>query len=258
MGMLEVGETCAGRSVLANYRTLGRCRNSRSRGWPVRTRSLGWRWRRQARWHALAKSTSRVALPCAIAGFSRGGTSHSKHEAYLLALLSVQNFRLPNRNVLVSADELTDPADTLEVVRRLKAEGHGIYVPSALLPQVRGMACCMCSAYLSPRSRGRRACGRQLRAAGLAAQPLELTEDRRQAKKALSDAQVDLVISLARGRPTTTTDPHYLLRRMAVDFGLPLINDVKGALFFTEALPYRRGLKDAVRSWQEWVPTPVA
>ena len=61
----------------------------------------------------------------------------SKYEAYLLGLLSVQNFRLPNRNVLLSADELTSPAETVEVARRLVAAGHGIFAPKEVTPTVR-------------------------------------------------------------------------------------------------------------------------
>ena len=84
---------------------------------------------------------------------------------------------------------------------------------------------------------------------------LELTDDRRQARRVLDDAGIDMVISLARGRPTTTTDPNYRVRRMAVDFGIPLINNGKCALLFTEALPHRHKLKAAVRRWSEYVPS---
>jgi hypothetical protein len=55
------------------------------------------------------------------------------------------------------------------------------------------------------------------------------------------------------GRPTSTEDENYLVRRLAVDFGVPLINDSKCALLFTEALPLRSQLKAGVKRWAEYV-----
>ena len=49
-----------------------------------------------------------------------------KHEAFLLSLLSVANFRLPEKSVAVAVDERTDMALARDVVERLRACGHEI------------------------------------------------------------------------------------------------------------------------------------
>ena len=61
----------------------------------------------------------------------------SKYEAYLLGLLSVQNFRLPNNGILIGADALTNPEEAITVARNFAAAGHPIYALPGMLDAVR-------------------------------------------------------------------------------------------------------------------------
>jgi len=65
----------------------------------------------------------------------------------------------------------------------------------------------------------------------------------------LQDAKVDMVVNVARRKPTSITDTNYLMRRLAVDFGIPLVNDSKCAVLFADAMAQKRNLKDSVKSW---------
>ncbi|KAJ2691202.1 carbamoyl-phosphate synthase (glutamine-hydrolyzing) cpa2, partial [Coemansia sp. RSA 1285] len=47
---------------------------------------------------------------------------------------------------------------------------------------------------------------------------------------------IDLVVSLARRRPESKADAAYAVRRMAVDFGIPLVNDPRCAEMLVDAL----------------------
>lgn len=82
---------------------------------------------------------------------------------------------------------------------------------------------------------------------------VELSNDRKQARKAMGDAGIDMVVNVARRKPTSVDDTHFLMRRLAVDFGIPLVNDSKCAVLFADALAQKRVLKDSVKSWDEYL-----
>jgi len=46
---------------------------------------------------------------------------------------------------------------------------------------------------------------------------------------------------------------NYLMRRHAVDFGIPLINDSKCARLFSDALAKRGNPRDSIITWDEYL-----
>ncbi|KAI9226726.1 MAG: hypothetical protein DHS80DRAFT_27787 [Piptocephalis tieghemiana] len=165
-----------------------------------------------------------------------------KYEAYLTALQSVGNFHLPRRSILLSRDALTDDADFAAVAQGFLSLGHPLITDT---PQT----------------------AQWLKDQGVGSDD-QITfvdfpfMDKRGMKKAYDDAQVDMVVSMARDRPATTDDRAYNIRRSAVDLGIPLVNDGKCARLFVEALAKyreRRGelkgqeIPSEVRSWREFI-----
>jgi len=90
-------------------------------------------------------------------------------------------------------------------------------------------------------------------------------KDKRKLREVFDDANIQMVINLARARGVDTLDQDYVARRNAVDFGLPLINNPKLAVLWVQTLaqkmpegalePYSEGqIPLDVKSWREWVP----
>ncbi|KAI9598880.1 large subunit of carbamoyl-phosphate synthase [Syncephalis fuscata] len=165
-----------------------------------------------------------------------------KHEAYLAAIQSTTGFRLPTsgHGVLLGRDHLTNDEDFVHVARVLnKTLGHPLYTDAqettSLLAQ------------------------HQI--------PCETTTlslgDKRALQTELKERHIDFCINLARDRPTTTADANYGMRRAAVDFGIPLVNDAKCARLFVDALAKKRAttttqttdqkIPSEVRSWSDFV-----
>ncbi|KAI9209868.1 carbamoyl-phosphate synthase [Polychytrium aggregatum] len=82
--------------------------------------------------------------------------------------------------------------------------------------------------------------------------------DRRASKALFVERDIQLVISLAAKRPEHVDDIDYLVRRSAVDFGVALVNETKGAVVLVQALDdyVKSGTKtkpQGVKSWDEWM-----
>jgi carbamoyl-phosphate synthase large subunit len=165
-----------------------------------------------------------------------------KYEAYLAAIQSTTGFRMltDGKSVLLGRDHLTNSDDFTHVARVLHQLGHPLYTDSAETAAM-------------------------LKAQDVPCQVLELPlADKRELQRVLEAHNVDFCINLARDRPTTTADPGYGMRRAAVDFGIPLLNDAKCARLFVDALAKRkkemaaqpagqRVIPPEVRSWEEFV-----
>ena len=166
-----------------------------------------------------------------------------KEEAYLAAIQSVQNFKLPtaNSSVLLSSDDLTTVSDLTRIGQGLQKYGTKIVTMSEHTHQNLEKAGIPCKYISSPDS-------------------LALMH------KTLSGENVQMVISLARNRAQDVTDKEYMVRRAGVDSGISLINDEKCGVLFVDAL--NKGVerkatsvatKDGtkippeVKSWSEFV-----
>ncbi len=75
----------------------------------------------------------------------------------------------------------------------------------------------------------------------------------------LAELEVDMVVHVGRTLPENVKDMDYLIRRNAVDFGIPLLNNDKCARLFVDSLRYVNGhgydayRSSAVQSWKEWM-----
>ncbi|KAI9104643.1 carbamoyl-phosphate synthetase, arginine-specific large chain [Phlyctochytrium arcticum] len=169
------------------------------------------------------------------------------HEAYFTAMYANHNNfkKLPmatGSTVVMSTDELTDPAEAAYIAETLAKAGYKIYADTQ-----------------STRSSLLQASTTQTDLPVVAPTESELVallQDRRTARNLFDELNISLVVSLARTRPRSTDDARYLVRRTAVDLGVGIMNEVKTATVFAQAIAkYTVGGQqkpDAVRSWAEW------
>jgi len=163
------------------------------------------------------------------------------HEAYWAALLSVNGFKLPrpNSGILLGGD--VNREEMVQVAENLINLGFKLYTHAADVESYINS-----KPYLSIKK------------------IMVPVKDKRKLREVLEENEITSVINIARSRAADTLDPDYASRRAAVDFGIPLINNAKLAVLFTETLakkfhksplPYVEGnIPSEVKSWKEFVP----
>ncbi|KAF9915779.1 carbamoyl-phosphate synthase (glutamine-hydrolyzing) cpa2 [Lobosporangium transversale] len=136
-----------------------------------------------------------------------------KEEAYLAAIQSVQNFKLPapNSSVLLSSDDLTTSGDLAKIGQGLQKYGVNIVTMSKHTQEILDASGVSCKLVDSPNS-------------------LPLMH------KTMAKENVQMVISLARNRAQNVADKEYMIRRAGVDAGISLINDEKCGVLFVDSL----------------------
>jgi carbamoyl-phosphate synthase large subunit len=142
-------------------------------------------------------------------------------------------------SVLVTLDEQSNKNEALYIMKKLEAQGYPVLLDS------------------EESARGLGLSGAQVLVPGKSGQELSrILQDRKLAKSLLEDHQVSLVISLCRTKSKDRSNLGYLVRRNAVDFGLGLLNDSKGAIVFVDAMEdYVSGVKpvsESISSWDEF------
>jgi carbamoyl-phosphate synthase large subunit len=148
-------------------------------------------------------------------------------EAFLKALLAV-GYRLPVRDVLLSTGPVESKAAFLESARILESLGVRLYA-------TRGTA-----DFLS--------------ANGIASTLLHwpLEEARPNVTEYLQAKRLDLVINIPKNYQEQELTNDYVIRRRAVEFGIPLITNLQLAQRLVEALA-RKNLGDLeIKSWREY------
>ncbi|MCJ1454676.1 carbamoyl-phosphate synthase (glutamine-hydrolyzing) cpa2 [Mycoblastus sanguinarius] len=84
-------------------------------------------------------------------------------------------------------------------------------------------------------------------------------EDKRVLREVFRKYDIRGVFNLAKSRGKTLLDEDYVMRRNAVDFGVPLFMEPKTALLFaqcmSEKLPRKEGIPPEVRRWSEFTGT---
>jgi len=149
------------------------------------------------------------------------------NEAFLKSLMSV-NFRFPEKNILLSTGPIDSKAELLQSTKILSEMGYKFYA-------TKGTA-------------------EFMEANGIKAEvlfwPLENKEPNTLSH--IADGKVDLVINIPKNIEKEELDNDYLIRRKAVDFDVPLINNLQLAKRFVEAI-YRTLPEDIkVKSWDEY------
>lgn len=148
-------------------------------------------------------------------------------DAYLKALLSV-GYRIPRKGVLLSTGPIGDKIEFLEGARRLSGMGLKLYAS-------RGTAEFLAANGVETTS---------------LFWPLEAEEPN--IATVLKAREVDLVINVPKNNGETELRNDYLIRRLAVDFDVPLFTNVKAARQFAESLAYAKEKGLEIRAWEEY------
>jgi carbamoyl-phosphate synthase large subunit len=61
-----------------------------------------------------------------------------------------------------------------------------------------------------------------------------------------------MIINIPKNNGETELKNDYLIRRMAIDFDIPLFTNIKVAREFIDALVYRRERGMEIRAWEEY------
>ncbi|KAF9306830.1 hypothetical protein BGZ74_003078, partial [Mortierella antarctica] len=158
-----------------------------------------------------------------------------KYEAYIKALVST-GFTLPKKNVLLSIGSFKEKQEMLPAVKRLRALGYNLFATAGTAD------------FMSEH--------------GVAVKYLETLEDDNDSQKSeyslnqhLANNLIDLYINLPSKnryrRPASYVSKGYRTRRMAVDFSVPLITNVKCAKLFVEALARHKDFEIEVVDYKD-------
>ncbi|MFA6505787.1 MAG: ATP-grasp domain-containing protein, partial [Treponemataceae bacterium] len=148
-------------------------------------------------------------------------------DAFLKALLSV-GYRIPKKKVLLSTGPIEDKVEFLDSARKLRDMGYELYAS-------RGTA-------------------KFLTTSGVPTTPLNWPLESKEPNIAtmIRKREVDMVINVPKNNRETELKNDYIIRRMAVDFDVPLFTNIKVAKQFTDALAYQREKGLEIKAWEEY------
>ncbi|CAK7266307.1 carbamoyl-phosphate synthase (glutamine-hydrolyzing) cpa2 [Sporothrix epigloea] len=158
-------------------------------------------------------------------------------EAYWTAVQSAMNFRVPQIGEgLLFGGETVEKDWLAKVIDYIGPMGYKLY---AAEPRVKE--------YLEAQSK-----------TPIEVQVIEFpTEDKRQLREVFAKYDIRGVFNLARARGKTVQDVDYVMRRNAVDFGVPLFMEPQTAILFaqcmSEKLPLAEGTPAEVRAWSDFI-----
>jgi len=149
------------------------------------------------------------------------------NDAFLKALLSV-GYRVPKKRILLSTGPMSDKVEFLGSARSLSAMGYEIYASKGT------------AAFLVDN--------------GVAATALRWPLEKAEPNIAtmLRERKFDLVINIPKNNGEKELKNDYIIRRMAIDFDLPLVTDIKVARRLTEALAQNRERGLEIKAWEEY------
>jgi carbamoyl-phosphate synthase large subunit len=149
-------------------------------------------------------------------------------EAFLKALLAV-GYRLQVRSVLLSTGPIEAKAAFLASARALQGLGMSLYATPGTADF--------------------------LRANGVETIPLHWPLEGQQPNTItyLQEGKIDIVLNIPKNYQEEELTNDYLIRRQAVDLGIPLITNVQLAQRFVEALAHKRLDDLQIKSWDKYV-----
>jgi carbamoyl-phosphate synthase large subunit len=148
-------------------------------------------------------------------------------DAFLKALLSV-GYRLPKKRILLSTGPIEDKLSFLNSARKLAEMGYELYAS-------RGTAKFLAS--------------NDVPAAALN-WPLESKEPN--IASFIKNREVDMIINIPKNNRDTELKNDYLIRRLAVDFDIPLFTNIKVAREFIDAMAFLREKPLEIKAWEEY------
>jgi carbamoyl-phosphate synthase large subunit len=149
-------------------------------------------------------------------------------DALLKALLSV-GYRLPKKRILLSTGPIEDKLDFLDSAEKLTRMGCELFAS-------RGTA-------------------KFLAGKGLNATALNWPLEAREPNIAgfIKRREIDLIINIPKNNRETELKNDYLIRRLAVDFDIPLFTNIKVAREFIDAMALEREKGLEIKAWEEYV-----
>jgi len=155
-------------------------------------------------------------------------------EAYWVSMQSTMNFKVPQPGCgLLFGGDISQPYLS-QIAQLVKSQGYKFY---AVDPKVKK--------HLE-------------KEAGVSVDTIEFPKtDKRKLREVFSKYDIGGVFNLAKVRAETVVDEDYIMRRNAVDFGVPLFMEPKTAVLFAqclkEKLPLKEGVPNEVRRWSEFI-----
>ena len=164
-----------------------------------------------------------------------------KYEAYIKALIST-GFRLPKKNILLSIGSFKDKMDLLPSVRKLYSLGYNLFATAGTRDLFQEHS--------------------------IPVQHLEVLSNESKNQKSeyslsqhLANNLIDLYINLPSNnksrRPANYMSQGYMTRRMAVDYQVPLVTNVKNAKILVEAIARHYDFEIQNIDYQTGHPTVV-
>ncbi len=149
------------------------------------------------------------------------------HEAYLKAILAT-GFTLPKRTVLLSVGGEESKGRFLGAAQTLAGLGYRIFATDKT------------SAFL--------------KANGVRNTRLFKVHERRgpNIRDFIAGGRIDLVISIPNPAKRVEYNSAYRLRRLAVDYSIPILTNLQAAELFVQALAARKPADLAIKHWAEY------
>ncbi|KAF2270713.1 carbamoyl-phosphate synthase [Lojkania enalia] len=156
-------------------------------------------------------------------------------EAYWASMQSTMNFRLPlpGEGLLFGGDTTTD--SLVQIAKYVAPLGYKFYAANT---DVKDLL--------------------EKKAECVSVEIIEFPkEDKRALREVFEKYDIRGVFNLARYRASSLVDEDYVMRRNAVDFGVPLFMEPKTAILFaqcmSEKLPKKEGIPSEVRPWSDFI-----
>ncbi|KAI9806816.1 MAG: carbamoyl-phosphate synthase (glutamine-hydrolyzing) cpa2 [Piccolia ochrophora] len=158
-------------------------------------------------------------------------------EAYWASMQSTMNFRLPQPGEGLLFGGATTQPELARIVGYLAPMGYKLFAASDDVKR-----------HLEASSKD----------GTLSVEVIEFpTEDKRALREVFAKYDIRGVFNLALQRARTLLDEDYVMRRNAVDFGVPLFMEPKTAVLFaqcmSEKLPKKEGIPGEVKRWSEFI-----
>jgi carbamoyl-phosphate synthase large subunit len=149
------------------------------------------------------------------------------NDAFLKALLSV-GYRIPKKHILLSTGPIEDKLDFLDSAKKLVEMGYELYAS-------RGTA-------------------KFLNNSGVSAFPLNWPLESKEPNIAgyIRRREVDMIINIPKNNRETELKNDYIIRRMAIDFDIPLFTNIKVAREFIDAMVGGREKGLEIKAWEEY------
>ncbi|KFY16942.1 hypothetical protein V491_05159, partial [Pseudogymnoascus sp. VKM F-3775] len=159
-------------------------------------------------------------------------------EAYWASLQSTMNFRMPEpgEGLLFGGDITKDKNALVSIVDYLSPLGYKLFAAEEHV-----------KSFIEKNAKN-----------DVSVEVIEFpVEDKRELRKVFEKYDIRGVFNIALARGKTTQDVDYVMRRNAVDFGVPLFMEPKTAELFarcmSEKLPRKEGIPGEVRRWSDFI-----